>query len=252
MSRQKKLCTLKIQKTNGDILRKVIVFILMVFISLALIPIIITLSSENSKTDLHTPTNDTQAQALETNVESTSSELPTENITAVHTTASTATELTTQITSDIDNEYIVSQALSVCDDSYCDEGIKAILAICKNNYIYNTNSGKTLTEASITSYSDEFYQKVETLLSELDTDIKLNGETVYIPYTPLCHGNTEESADYPYIKSVASPWDCQSPLYMYTNIYDSGVSIYGIDYLCKEGYDAKNALRYYLPDFDIK
>ena len=56
--------------------------------------------------------------------------------------------------------------------------------------------------------------------------------------------------NYKYIHSVASPWDC------YQTDFDAnaecvGVSLSGIDYLCKNGYSAEEALLWYLPDFEI-
>ena len=70
------------------------------------------------------------------------------------------------------------------------------------------------------------------------------------PYSETSNGTTYKNENYKYIHSVASPWDC------YQTDFDAnaecvGVSLSGIDYLCKNGCSAEEALLWYLPDFEI-
>ena len=58
------------------------------------------------------------------------------------------------------------------------------------------------------------------------------------------------SDNYPYLTSVASPWDCLSEEYD-ENLRCVGVSMNGVNYLCAKGYSAEDALLYYLPDFSV-
>lgn len=74
--------------------------------------------------------------------------------------------------------------------------------------------------------------------------------SVVCSYSETSNGTTYKNENYRYIHSVASPWDC------YQTDFDAnaecvGVSLSGIDYLCKNGYSAEEALLWYLPDFEI-
>ncbi|RGS77172.1 hypothetical protein DWX71_07185, partial [Ruminococcus bromii] len=77
-----------------------------------------------------------------------------------------------------------------------------------------------------------------------------NSEALFVPYSETSNGTTYKNENYKYIHSVASPWDC------YQTDFDAnaecvGVSLSGIDYLCKNGCSAEEALLWYLPDFEI-
>ena len=81
--------------------------------------------------------------------------------------------------------------------------------------------------------------------------LTVHNEKFFIPYSQSSCGYTLDSTDCEYITSVASPWDS------FSKSYDEsseciGVSIDGINYLCKNGANAEQALKWYLPEFQIK
>ncbi len=142
-------------------------------------------------------------------------------------------------------------------DSYSDETIKAIAILLNTDYTVNPESFD-ITDKNNCIYEDnsdnslkEIYPKIKkTVNSILKLTVNKNGKKLYIPYLDSSNGMTIENDDYDYLTGVASPWDC------YTENYDEnaeciGVSINGIEYLCKNGASAEEALKWYLPNFDI-
>lgn len=146
-------------------------------------------------------------------------------------------------------EYTVAYTLKYADESFCDEGIKAIMTVIRNNYMYNSENNIKDTIPQ-TQYSDEFYLRVKEIYKSVDTDIFLNGKRVYIPVSELSAGYTKYSDQYPYMPSVASPWDCEQENFVYGKNYQPGISAKGIDTLCQRGSDFKEALKWYLPLLD--
>lgn len=212
-------------------MRKVLIFCIILFIILSAAPL---LTSYIAKADINT-------SSSINNVTKENKEINTKPSTSV------LAEISTESTENSEEkEYLLSLAVSLSDESFCDEGLKAALAIAKNNFEYEKDS------ISITAYSDEIYDKLEKLYDELDVSLLYQGECVYIPTAELTCGSTVTSQDYPYIKAVASPWDCFSEDFIYGKDYSNGISMYGINYLCNEGFSYKEALKWYLPDFDIK
>lgn len=196
-------------------MRKVLIFCIILFIILAATPLIasyipITKAEEN-KTDTSTAISETEKPQT-------------------------------------DEEQILAYAISISDEDFCDEGLKAALAIAENNYLCTDYKDNTESK----EYSDEFYQRVRKIYEELDVRITYNGENVYIPTSSLSSGRTETDSKYPYMKAVASPWDSFSEEFVYDKDYLCGVSMYGLDYLCSEGMSYKESLGWYLPEFDIK
>lgn len=147
-----------------------------------------------------------------------------------------------------DSEHIITYAISLCNEDFCDEAVKAALSIAQNNYRY----AKDNNNMSLKNYSDEFYEKVKNIYNELDITLKYRGESVYIPTSSLSDGSTDTDDKYPYMTAVASPWDCLSEDFVYDKEYSCGISMYGINYLCENGLSYKEALEWYLPDFEIK
>lgn len=167
-------------------------------------------------------------------------------------TSEVSTESTTSVTDPEDDEYIINLALSLCDENFCDEGIKAALGIAKNNYRYFIQNSTDKDNITPADYSDEIYQRAKELYSEVDITLEQEGNCVYIPTSELSNGNTGSSEKYPYMTSVASPWDALSGDYVFGKEYAGGVSMYGLNYLCENNADYKEALKWYLPSFDIK
>lgn len=159
--------------------------------------------------------------------------------------------------SDSDNnlnpeDNVLSLAASYVDDSFSDEGLKAVMCIIKNNCICEeaNNTHKDTTTAK--EYSDEFYQRLKKLYKETKATLYYKNERVYIPLSELSAGYTEYSEDYPYIIKVASPWDCEQEDFVYGKVYEPGISTKGLDKLCSQGTTYTEALRWYLPLLEIK
>lgn len=144
--------------------------------------------------------------------------------------------------------YIITLAAEYCDDSLCDETLKAILIISKNN----VKALGSESEPKVETLENTLISRLTELYNISEAEILYNGKNVYLPLADLSCGNTSENKKYPYLVPVASPWDCFSTDYVYDKEYTAGISIYGIDYLCKKGYTCKEALSWYLPEFDIK
>lgn len=141
----------------------------------------------------------------------------------------------------------IELAMSMCSETFCDEGLKAVLSIAKNNYRLNNSNININTE-----HSEKLYQRINKIYSKTDAQLTYKGTAVYLPTSSLSTGHTKTDDKYPYIKPVASPWDCYSEEYIYKKEYSEGISLWGLNYLCEEGLSYKEALSWYLPDFDIK
>ena len=87
--------------------------------------------------------------------------------------------------------------------------------------------------------------------SNKEVYIQKNGEKLTIPYSEISNGATVENDAYPYIYSTASAWDCLDSGFD-KNAECAGVSLKGVDYLCRHGFSAEQALLHYLPGFEIK
>lgn len=143
------------------------------------------------------------------------------------------------------------------NDNYCDETIKAIAILLNTDYTVRpdafdiTDKNTCIYEYDSDNSLKEIYSKIKkTVNSTLELTVNKNGKKLYIPYSDSSNGMTIENADYDYLTCVASPWDCYAENYD-ENAECIGVSINGIDYLCKNGVSAEEALKWYLPDFDI-
>ena len=155
-------------------------------------------------------------------------------------------------------EKLCGLTAALYQENYNIETIKSIALILNTNFkaqperydfddkdicIYEDEAENSLREnySLIKSAVDEVYEK--TLCQ--------NDKAFYIPYSDFSNGTTKTNSDYPYLQNIASPWDC------YCDKYDEdaecvGVSLYGLNYLCNQGYDYESALKWYLPDFEIK
>lgn len=162
----------------------------------------------------------------------------------------TATTTSPQITSE-DAGHIICEAMQYIDENSDKETKKAVIALCKNNYLFaKTTSNETLT-SEITRYSDSLYEELEEIYADTNITLLYKGDRVYIPLTKTTNGFTETDENYPYITSIASPWDVLSEEYRNNSDIECGVSISGIEHLCANGADCKEALRWYLPYFEI-
>ena len=140
---------------------------------------------------------------------------------------------------------ICAIAANMCGSDFCDEALKAALIIAKTNYI----SGQKEND----NYSDkELYNRIADIYnSNKEIYLTYKEEVKYIPHSFCSNGSTVKSEKYDYISPAASPWDCGCAEFSKGNKCE-GVSMYGINYLCGKGYSAQDALKHYLPRFEIK
>lgn len=141
-------------------------------------------------------------------------------------------------------------------DEYCDEALKALAVILYTDYslspesfdlsdknvcIYKENADESINFTRIESAVDGVYKKT----------LCVDGKAFFVPFSYVSDGKTEKSKDYPYLYSVASAWDFYSQDYS-DKAECIGVSMYGVNYLCENGSEFTDALKWYLPDFEVR
>lgn len=137
---------------------------------------------------------------------------------------------------------VCTNAAGMCEDDFCDEAVKAALIIANTNYMSGDES-----KAEYNS-NTELLNKIKSVYnSNSELYLTYNDKPVYIPHSSCSNGETVKSGKYEYLCPVASPWDVDCPGYS-KDIKCEGVSMYGVDYLCKNGYSAEESLGYYLPE----
>ena len=150
------------------------------------------------------------------------------------------------VNNDEKKQAVIKFAESICDKDFCDESLKAALIIAESNYL----SGGDI-KVSENNSDKELYNRIERIYnSNNKIYFTYNEKAVYIPCSACSNGATVSSGKYEYLSTAASPWDCDCPEYN-KDIACEGVSIYGVDYLCKKGYSAEDTLKYYLPKLKI-
>lgn len=156
------------------------------------------------------------------------------------------------------NEKLVGLTAAICNENFSDEAIKAIAILINTDYEVNPDYFDLedkeiyLSENTLDNSQKEYYSKVEEIVKSMNKkNLTVKNEKVFIPYSQISCGHTLDSEGYEYITSVASPWDCFSQSYD-ENTECIGVSIIGINYLCQSGASAEKALKWYLPEFEIK
>lgn len=160
--------------------------------------------------------------------------------------------------SNIDNYEIISGiTAALCNKDYCDEALKATAILISTDYSVKPehfdldNDNIFMDNDKIDNSNKEYYSKVENIVNNLgNLYLSVKNKKVFIPYSKATCGYTYESDDCKYIISVASPWDCFSKEYR-EDTECVGVSLYGINYLCENGATAKQALKWYLPLFEL-
>ncbi len=148
-------------------------------------------------------------------------------------------------------EEICAYVMENVSESASKETKMAVMAICINNYAYNLEHDIENKEHNVSEYSDEYLSELKSIYEELDCNLEYNKEKVFIPLVKHCGEYTTKSDEYPYLKSVASPWEKLRSDYEPEYDYPSGISVFGINYLCENGSDYKSVLRWFLPDFEI-
>ena len=145
-------------------------------------------------------------------------------------------------TDNINADDICKMIAYVCDTSYCDESVKAVSQLIKTNIAAGHRYEQKETD-------NDLFNRVKKLYHSSTPVITLKGKREYIPFAVCSNGMTEYDKKLPYLSSVASPWD------YFSKHYDKqaacvGVSLDGLDYLCKNGLSAQQALKWYLPEMD--
>lgn len=139
-------------------------------------------------------------------------------------------------------------------ESYSTEALKAIAILMNTDYKVNPDSfesGDFLYEENASGNIKDVYGEIKKAVESVkNKTLRTNGEALFVPYSETSNGITYKNDNYKYIHSVASPWDCYSKSYD-ENAECVGVSLSGVDSLCKSGYSAEDALLWYLPDFEI-
>lgn len=160
--------------------------------------------------------------------------------------------------SDESNEILVGLTAAICNENFSDEAIKAIAILINTDYEVKPeyfdleNKEVYFSKDGIDNSDKEYYSKIESIVNSMDKKtLSVKNEKVFIPYSKISCGYTLKSEDCKYITSVASPWDCFSQEYD-ENAECIGVSVNGINYLCQNGASAEQALKWYLPEFEIK
>lgn len=155
------------------------------------------------------------------------------------------------------NEILVGLTAALCNENSSDEAIKAIAILLNTDYEVNPdyfdleNKDVYLSKDEIDNSVKEYYSRVESIVKSMGKkSLTTNNEKFFIPYSQSSCGYTLDSKDCEYITSVASPWDCFSKSYGESS-QCVGVSIDGINYLCNNGTSAEQALKWYLPEFQI-
>ena len=151
------------------------------------------------------------------------------------------------ILNDDEIDYILTKVLEYADENTNREAVKAIIALCKNNYIFNKSTNSSQDEVDIDTYSDEFLEELRILYNEITITFQYNNELVYIPITNISPGYIVTDDRYPYIISVACPWDVFSEDYIPNSEYSCGISVNSIIYLCENGSDYTDALSWLIP-----
>lgn len=143
------------------------------------------------------------------------------------------------------------------NEIYSEETLKALAIILYTNYTVNpdsydlTDNEVCLLESDAENSTKENYSVIQSAVSSVyKKTLCTNGKAFYIPFCYSTNGKTSTNSEYPYLTAVASPWDSYNEIESDTEYY--GVSLYGINYLCSEGYTYDEALIWYLPDFKIQ
>lgn len=177
--------------------------------------------------------------------ETASSKVSSDTLQTTDKTSETNSEIIT------DEEKIVTLSMQYIDGNTPLEAKKAILLLIKHNFFFLKDNKLQEETSTVSSYSDDLYEELCTMYNEISANILYDGKEVYIPIVKSSGTNTATSDEYPYMSSVATPWDTYLSSYDRRVPTPCGVSVSGLCYLCDSGYDCLSALYWYLPDFDI-
>ncbi len=138
-------------------------------------------------------------------------------------------------------------AAELCGSGFCDEALKAAAIIARTN----SAAGRSTAESADNISDKELYDRVRSIYYSDKEILSYSGKPVFIPASMSSNGSTENSSSLEYLDEVASPWDAFSENYS-ESLCCEGVSMNGIDYLCRCGMSAEEALLWYLPRLKIE
>ena len=140
-------------------------------------------------------------------------------------------------------------------NSYSAETVKATAILMNTDYRAKPDSFEAndfLYEENASGNMKDVYSEIRKAAESVkNKTLRKKSEVLFIPFSETSNGTTYKNVNYKYLHSVASPWDCYAENYD-ENAECVGVSLSGIDYLCKNGCSAEEALLWYLPDFEIQ
>lgn len=143
------------------------------------------------------------------------------------------------------NTFIL-QAEQFCDNSFCDEAVRALAIIARTN----SNSSKKQPSVENDNSNEELYKRLEKYYNEQSPVLCNKGKPVEIPVCKCTDGSTAASKAFDYLSPIASPWDLFSGESEKSHGF-AGVSASGIEYLCKNGMKAEEALKWFLPKLEL-
>ncbi len=126
----------------------------------------------------------------------------------------------------------------------------AVIEICKNNYRYN-ELHSLAQESDTSNLNESLYNELLNLYDKTSLSFSQGGKTRFIPLVKSGHLHSATDDEYPYMASVATPWEAESPDFEYDKSVKCGLSITSLKYLIDAGCSRREALGYLLPEFDI-
>ncbi len=137
---------------------------------------------------------------------------------------------------------LCSVVCNYCRNDYCDSAIDAVSCIIRTN----SKCGKRYNGKD--NSDKELYHRVKKIFNSNSELLYQRSSVSSIPFAPCSNGSTIAEGKQ---SSVASPWDCFSSRYDPKNRC-TGISLDGVDYLCKNGFSKKEAIKWYIPEAEIK
>lgn len=153
------------------------------------------------------------------------------------------------------DEILCALTAGLYKNSYSAETVKATAILMNTDYRAKPDSFEAndfLYEENASGNMKDVYSEIRKAAESVkNKTLRKKSEVLFIPFSETSNGTTYKNVNYKYLHSVASPWDCYAENYD-ENAECVGVSLSGIDYLCKNGCSAEEALLWYLPDFEIQ
>lgn len=153
------------------------------------------------------------------------------------------------------DEILCALTAGLYKNSYSAETVKAAAILMNTDYRAKPDSfgaNDFLYEENASGNMKDVYSEIRKAAESVkNKTLRKKSEVLFIPFSETSNGTTYKNVNYKYLHSVASPWDCYAENYD-ENAECVGVSLSGIDYLCKNGCSAEEALLWYLPDFEIQ